>query len=83
MVLIPLAFVIGSTLFETAFLIMSVILVLAFELLNSGLEAIVDKTTPEYHELAGKAKDLGSAALFMAMTGVVITWGLIVIQNFS
>ena len=50
-------------------------LVLAIELLNSGLEALVDKTSPEMHPLAGKAKDCGSAAVFLSMLSFLGAWG--------
>ncbi len=53
------------------------LLVLGAELLNSAVEAVVDKVCPEFHELAGRAKDMGSAATFMMMLLVLMTWGLI------
>lgn len=81
-ILLPLAFFVGSDLLETALLILVLFIVLITELLNSGLEAIVDKTTPEKNELAGRAKDLGSAAVFVALTAVVTTWSLVIIKNF-
>ena len=62
--------------------VLVLLFVLVTELLNSGLEAIVDKTTPERNELAGKAKDLGSAAVFMALMAVVVTWSLLIYKNF-
>jgi diacylglycerol kinase (ATP) len=48
--------------------------VLIVELLNSGIEAVVDRIGPEHHELAGRAKDMGSAAVFLALVNVVIIW---------
>jgi diacylglycerol kinase (ATP) len=81
-ILVPAAFVVGADLLETALLILVLLFVLVTELLNSGLEAIVDKTTPERNELAGKAKDLGSAAVFMALMAVVVTWSLLIYKNF-
>ncbi|CAG1005101.1 partial undecaprenol kinase, partial [Anaerolineae bacterium] len=47
------------------------------ELLNSAIEAVVDKTSPEFNELAGRAKDMGSAAVFVLMVNFVLCWGLI------
>jgi diacylglycerol kinase (ATP) len=81
-ILFPAAFVVGSDLMETAVLILVLFIVLITELLNSGLEAIVDKTTPEQNELAGRAKDLGSAAVFVALTAVVTIWTLVFIKNY-
>jgi diacylglycerol kinase (ATP) len=81
-ILLPAAFVVGSNLLETALLILVLLIVLITELLNSGLEAIIDKTTPEQNELAGRAKDLGSAAVFVALVAVVTTWSLIAFRNF-
>lgn len=51
--------------------------VLALELLNSGLEALVDKTSPEKHHLAGKAKDCGSAAVLLGMCGFAVAWAML------
>ena len=82
MLLTPMAFYIGSNLVETAILLMVLLSVLSIELLNSGLEAIVDKTTPEHHELAGRAKDMGSAAIFVALVILCVTWTLLIIENF-
>ena len=52
-------------------------LVLSAELLNSAIEAVVDKVSPEFHELAGRAKDMGSAAVFVLLVLVVLSWALI------
>ncbi|MDG6881743.1 Diacylglycerol kinase [Phocoenobacter uteri] len=75
--LIPLAFVLGETKIEIALMIASVLMVFVTELLNSGLEAIVDRVGTEYHELSGRAKDLGSAAVFMAMVTCAVVWAII------
>lgn len=48
-------------------------------MINSAIEAVVDRIGSEYHELSGRAKDIGSAAVFVAMGLVVVTWGLILI----
>ncbi len=50
-------------------------LVLIVELLNSAIESIVDMASPGYHELAGKAKDLGSAAVLISLVLVIVLWG--------
>jgi diacylglycerol kinase (ATP) len=55
----------------------SVLLVLAVELLNSAIEAVVDRVSTELHPLAKRAKDIGSAAVLLALVNVVATWGLV------
>ena len=75
--LIPLGFILGDGVIEKVLLVCSVLLVLAMELLNSAVEAVVDRIGSEYHELSGRAKDIGSAAVFMTMVIFGITWSLI------
>jgi diacylglycerol kinase (ATP) len=65
--LLPLALVIAATPVELVLLIGSVVLVLIVELLNSAIEAVVDRISEEQHELAGRAKDQGSAAVMLSM----------------
>ncbi|MBX3701030.1 MAG: diacylglycerol kinase [Dokdonella sp.] len=76
-ILCPLGLWLGHGAVEKAILVGSLVLVLSAELLNSAVEAIVDKTTPEFHELAGRAKDMGSAAVLLLMFNVVLCWGLV------
>ncbi len=76
-VVLPLGLWLGDGGVEKLLLGGSPLLVLAAELLNSAIEAVVDKVSPDFHELAGRAKDMGSAATFMMMTLVVLTWVLI------
>lgn len=76
-VLAPLGLWLGQTPVERALLVGSLLLVLAIELLNSAIEAVIERYGPEIHELAGRAKDMGSAAVFVLMMNVVLTWGLI------
>jgi len=76
-VLIPLAIYLGDSPVEQAMLIASVLLVLIVELLNSAIEAAVDHTSTEHHALAKQAKDIGSAAVFIALLIVAVVWGLI------
>jgi diacylglycerol kinase (ATP) len=71
---IGIAIWVDRSLGERLMLVASVLLVIMAELLNSGIEAIVDKTSPEHHELAGRAKDMGSAAVLVAMTIAVLSW---------
>ncbi len=76
-VLAPLGWWLGRDGVERALLIGSMLLVLAAELLNSAIEAVIERYGPEHHELAGRAKDMGSAAVFVLMMNVLLCWGLI------
>jgi diacylglycerol kinase (ATP) len=76
-VLAPLGFWLGDTGVERALLVGSGLLVLSIELLNSAIEAVIERYGAEHHELAGRAKDMGSAAVFVLMMNVLLTWGLI------
>jgi diacylglycerol kinase (ATP) len=73
-ILIPLGLYLGESAAEKVLLAGVCFLVMIVELLNSGIEAIVDKASPEHHHLAGRAKDLGSAAVFMGNIFVALTW---------
>lgn len=75
----PLAFWLGQNGVETALLIGSVLLLLIVELLNSAVEAVVDRFGGEIHKLSGRAKDMGSAAVFIAMINTGLTWFLILL----
>jgi len=77
-VLIPIALLVGDTGLERALLVASVILVLIVELLNTGLEAVVDRIGADFHDLAGYAKDAGSAAVLIALLQLVVVWVLII-----
>ena len=76
-VLAPLTFWLTPSGVERAILIGSMIIVLVIEVLNSAVEAVVDRAGKEHHELAGRAKDMGSAAVFLADMNVLACWGLI------
>jgi diacylglycerol kinase (ATP) len=76
-VLIPLALFLPATAIGKALMIGSVILVLIVELLNSAVEAVVDRVSLERHHLAKRAKDIGSAAVLLALVNVAATWGLV------
>ena len=78
-ILAPLGAWLGHNGIERALLIGSVLLVLLVEILNSAVEAVVDRIGLERHELSGLAKDLGSAAVFLALTLVAVTWGLVLL----
>ena len=74
-ILIPLGFILGETGVEIALLVSAILLVLIIELINSGMEAVVDRFGGEQHELSGRAKDVGSAAVLIALLNVVLVWG--------
>jgi diacylglycerol kinase (ATP) len=76
-VLFPLGMWLGHGPVEKVLLCGSLLLVPALELLNSALEAVVDHVCPDIHPMAECAKDMGSAAVFIAMLGVLLTWILI------
>lgn len=81
-ILLPASFFLARTALELALLIGGVMLVLVTELLNSAIEAIVDKTTPEIHELAGRAKDMGSAAVLCSLVACGAIWLFIALDRF-
>ncbi|WP_289077675.1 diacylglycerol kinase [uncultured Parasutterella sp.] len=81
-ILIPVAVLLPVSLVYKLLLISSVILVLIVEVLNSAIEAVVDRFGGEIHPLSGKAKDLGSAAVFLALTLAIITWVSILADAF-
>lgn len=74
--LLPAACLIPVELHLRLYLVMSMLMVLIVELLNSAIEAVVDKTTPEIHPLAKKAKDYGSAAVLLTLFHLFLAWGL-------
>ena len=81
-VLIPLALWLGDTGVEKALLFMSWVLVLIFELVNSAVEAVVDRIGPEHHELSGRAKDVASATVMIALLNAAVVWLLILTDFF-
>jgi len=76
-VLVPLALWLQVTPLERVALIASVLLVLVVELLNSAVEAAIDRISLDRHELSGRAKDLGSAAVFITLLVCAVTWLLL------
>jgi diacylglycerol kinase (ATP) len=76
-VLIPLALFLPASGVGKALMIASVLLVLLVELLNSAVEATVDRISLENHQLAKRAKDIGSAAVFVSLVNVLAVWGLV------
>lgn len=80
-ILAPLGWWLGDTAVERVLLIGSMLLVLSVELLNSAIEAVIERFGDEHHELAGRAKDMGSAAVFVVMVNVALVWGAIVLPR--
>jgi len=79
--LVPVGFWLGRGAAERALLIGSGMVVVIAELLNSAVEAVVDRTGLDHHPLSGRAKDLGSAAVFVSLANVVLVWGLIAFER--
>jgi diacylglycerol kinase (ATP) len=82
-VLAPLGIWLGTTGVERALLVGSLLLVLMVELLNSGIEAVVDRVGLERHALSGLAKDIGSAAVFISLMNVLVVWGLVLWPHYG
>jgi len=82
-VLLPAAFVVGRGWVEVALLAGVVMLVLITELLNSGIEAAIDRVGPELHALSKRAKDLGSAAVLLSLLMCSCVWAAALYQRFS
>lgn len=80
-ILFPLGLWLGHGAIEKALLAGSLLPVLAAEMLNSGLEALVDKLWPQRHEMAGRAKDMGSAAVFLLMVNMLVIWTIILLPR--
>lgn len=80
-ILFPLGLWLGHGAIEKALLAGSLLPVLAVEMLNSGLEAIVDKLWPGRDPIAGRAKDMGSAAVFLLMANVLVIWAIILVPR--
>lgn len=79
--LLPLGLWLGDSGAERSLLVGSGLLVMVVELLNSAIEATVDRFGPEHHKLSGRAKDIGSASVFLAISLAVLVWGLILIPR--
>lgn len=79
LVLVPVALLLPVTTIERLILVLSVLHVLAVELLNSAIEATVDRISIEHHPLAGQAKDMGSAAVLVALAMAALCWAVIAV----
>ncbi len=82
LLLAPVAAWLGQTALERAVLIGCCLIVLIVELINSAIEAAIDRHGDEHHELSGRAKDMGSAAVFVSLLLVAVVWGLIAVERF-
>ena len=83
LILVPLAFWVGETAEQTVLLIGVCAIVLITELLNSAIEAVVDRVGTEHHDLAGRAKDMASAAVAISLMLVLVTWALLAWSRFT
>ena len=81
LLMMPVGLWLGRTAVERALLIACSMSVLITELLNSAVEAVVDRIGPERHELSKRAKDMGSAAALISMVTAVVVWGLIAYER--
>jgi len=78
-VLIPAGVYLGKTPVEQALLVASVLFVLVVELLNTGIETVVDRIGLERHELSGLAKDVGSTAVLLSFAVLAVIWGFLLL----
>ncbi|MGF1613656.1 MAG: diacylglycerol kinase [Gammaproteobacteria bacterium] len=78
-ILAPLGMWLGQTPAEKALLVGCLMLVLVAELVNSAIEAAIDRLSSDRHPLSGRAKDMGSAAVFLAIINVIVVWTVIVV----
>jgi diacylglycerol kinase (ATP) len=82
MLVIPLGLYLGRTGVERALLVSPMLLMLIVEILNSALEAVVDRSGMEHHRLAGMAKDMGSAAVLLSLLLLSTVWFLVLFDHF-
>lgn len=82
-VLIPVALLLDVSGIAKAIMVASVLFVLIVELLNSAIEAAVDRVSLDHHQLAKRAKDLASAAVFLSLVNVALVWGLVLWQAYA
>ncbi len=83
LILLPFVFILDVSFALRLFMIFSLFIMLLAEAINSAIERVVDLVTSEHHPLAGQAKDIGSAVVFLSISLVVVTWGLILMQSFG
>jgi len=78
-VLIPIGYLLGESEVERVLLIVPIFIVLIVEMLNSAIEAVVDRISIEHHELSGFAKDVASAAVLLSLIIFLVTWFIILL----
>jgi len=78
-VVIPIVIFVDKSIIEKLFMFSSVMLILIVEAMNGAVERVVDLVSPDYNELAGKAKDAGSTAVFLSILLAIVIWGIIFI----
>ena len=81
-VLLPLSFLLARDAVQWLLLVLPLLLILIVELLNSAVESVVDRIGSERHDLSGRAKDMGSAAVLLCIAMIVLSWATIAWQNF-
>lgn len=79
-VAIPISFLLGKTIAQQLLLFSSVFFVLIAEIINTAIEAVVDRISDEKHPLSGAAKDVGSLAVLLAIINAVVVWGYILLD---
>ncbi len=77
----PLGLWMGGNGVERALLLGSILLIMIVELVNSAVEAVVDRHGTEFHELAGRAKDIGSAAVLLSLINAAMVWGFVLLTG--
>lgn len=82
-IVVPLGLWLGQDGVERALLVGSWLMVMIVELINSAIEATVDRFGPEHHKLSGRAKDIGSASVFLAISLALLVWVLILVPGLS
>lgn len=83
LVMLPLAFWLDVGAVARALMVASVMLVLVAELLNSAIEAAIDRVSTERHALSKRAKDMGSAAVLLCLANVVLVWAAILVERYA
>ena len=82
LLVVPLALLLGQTQTQRAVLVLAWLIVPLIELINSAIEAVVDRFGEDFHVLSGRAKDLGSAAVLLSILIAVLIWGLAAFDRF-
>ncbi len=78
---VPAALWIGTTVWQSALLIASLLLIMVVEMINSALEALVDRVSMDFHELSGRTKDMGSAAVLLTIFIAILIWSAAIWQK--